>query len=123
METPKLAKQAEHLMHYLRSVGVLRPFLTDHFRKSTLPLQNLGTSPILGTRSMKRKAVDSEESSNLKRQREKVPEYCDIRTRQDDDGATLWPAAPKAVKAAQVFLKEWYVLEQSLFVYTSSSRS
>ncbi|KAI4113538.1 MAG: hypothetical protein LQ338_008159 [Usnochroma carphineum] len=63
---------------------------------------------------MKRKAVDSEESSNSKRQREQVPDYCNVQPRQDDKGATLWPASPKAIEEAQTFLREWYAMNLHL---------
>ncbi len=60
---------------------------------------------------MKRKAVDMKESPIPKRQREQIPEYCDVQPRKDDQGVILWPASQSAIEDAQAFLKEWYVLE------------
>ncbi|KAL8641107.1 MAG: hypothetical protein Q9228_002052 [Teloschistes exilis] len=55
---------------------------------------------------MKRKATDSQGSSEAKRQKEPVSEYCDVEPRKDDDGAPVWPASPKAIEDARAFLKE-----------------
>ncbi|KAI4202478.1 MAG: hypothetical protein LQ350_002561 [Teloschistes chrysophthalmus] len=55
---------------------------------------------------MKRKATDSQGSSEAKRQKEPVSEYCDVEPRKDDDGAPVWPASPKAIEDARAFLKK-----------------
>ena len=59
-------------------------------------------------RTTKRKAIVTQEAANAKRQKEQLPEYCDIQPRKDDGGAVLWPAAPEMIEKAQNFLKEWY---------------
>ncbi|KAL8655440.1 MAG: hypothetical protein Q9210_000875 [Variospora velana] len=65
---------------------------------------------------MKRKAVDVVEPSDSKRQREHLPDYCDVRPRQDDQGATLWPASPGAIESARVFLKECATSQQKILI-------
>ncbi|KAL8984117.1 MAG: hypothetical protein Q9177_004786 [Variospora cf. flavescens] len=65
---------------------------------------------------MKRKAVDIVESSNSKRQREHLLDYCDVRPRQDDQGATLWPASPGAIESARVFLKDCASSQQKILI-------
>ncbi|KAL8974558.1 MAG: hypothetical protein Q9197_001208 [Variospora fuerteventurae] len=65
---------------------------------------------------MKRKAVDIVEPSNSKRQREHLLDYCDVRPRQDDQGATLWPASPGAIESARVFLKECATSQQKILI-------
>ncbi|KAL8705346.1 MAG: hypothetical protein Q9201_001545 [Fulgogasparrea decipioides] len=65
---------------------------------------------------MKRKAVDSKESPNVKRQKEPVPDYCDVEPRKDDSGALLWPAPPKAMEDARNFLRECAASQQKVLI-------
>jgi hypothetical protein len=39
--------------------------------------------------------------------RPKVPEYCDVEPKRDDDGAIVWPAPKDDVEQAQAFITEW----------------
>ncbi|KAI4224428.1 MAG: hypothetical protein LQ349_007246 [Xanthoria aureola] len=55
---------------------------------------------------MKRKAADAKESPQVKRQKEPVPDYCDIQTRKDDNGSILWPASLEAIEVARQYIKE-----------------
>ncbi|KAI4178795.1 MAG: hypothetical protein LQ348_005535 [Seirophora lacunosa] len=65
---------------------------------------------------MKRKAVDIIEPSDSKRQREHVPDYCDARSRQDDQGVITWPAPSGAIESARVFLKECASSQQNILI-------
>ncbi|KAL9001933.1 MAG: hypothetical protein Q9188_005118 [Gyalolechia gomerana] len=55
---------------------------------------------------MKRKAPNSNDLSAVKRQKDSVPNYCDVQPRKDENDILLWPAAPKAIQNAQNLLKE-----------------
>ncbi|KAL8736591.1 MAG: hypothetical protein Q9181_002338 [Wetmoreana brouardii] len=65
---------------------------------------------------MKRKAVDSKESPNAKRQKEPIPDYCDVEPCNDDSGAILWPAPPKALEDARNFLRECAASQQKVLI-------
>ncbi|KAI4221441.1 MAG: hypothetical protein L6R36_006907 [Xanthoria steineri] len=55
---------------------------------------------------MKRQAADTKESPRVKRQKEPVPNYCDVQTRKDDNGSILWPASLEAIEVARQYIKE-----------------
>ncbi|KAI4171459.1 MAG: hypothetical protein LQ343_004197 [Gyalolechia ehrenbergii] len=55
---------------------------------------------------MKRKAPNSNDLAAAKRQKDSVPNYCDVQPRKDENDTLLWPAAPKAIQNAQNLLKE-----------------
>lgn len=61
------------------------------------------------SRNMKRKATDAGTVSAAKRQREPQADYCDVETRKDDHGNTIWPASEDSVARARDFVKEWLV--------------
>ena len=67
-------------------------------------------SVIRSMSSMKRKATDAQPSSKAKRQKEPEADYCDVETRKNGDGKTIWPASSEAMEQARDFLREWYVL-------------
>jgi len=54
---------------------------------------------------MKRKATSTNGAPKAKRQEVEIPDYCDSKPRQDDQGI-IWPAARKAMDEARDFLKE-----------------
>ncbi|KAL8862769.1 MAG: hypothetical protein Q9178_000711 [Gyalolechia marmorata] len=60
---------------------------------------------------MKRKAVDSKESPQIKRQKEPIADYCHVQPRKDDNGNQLWPASSEAVENAREFIREWYAFQ------------
>lgn len=107
----------EHLMQCLRTTGVVRLTFVLSVRKPSLLFPSTKALWLRSAGTMKRKAVDTKETPIAKRQREQVPEYCDVQPRKDDKGFTLWPASPSAIEDAQTFLKEWYVLEPLYHVY------
>ncbi|KAI4152296.1 MAG: hypothetical protein LQ341_000729, partial [Variospora aurantia] len=47
---------------------------------------------------------------------EQLLDYCDVRPRQDDQGATLWPASPGGIESARVFLKECASSQQKILI-------
>ncbi|KAI4146070.1 MAG: hypothetical protein L6R39_003604 [Caloplaca ligustica] len=65
---------------------------------------------------MKRKAVDSKQSPKPKRQRDDIPDYCDVHPQRNDNGDTLWPASPEAIEQAQTFLKECARSQQKVLI-------
>jgi hypothetical protein len=48
-------------------------------------------------------------SSKAKKPRPKVPDYCDVEPRRDEEGQVIWPAAKEAMEQARDFIREWYV--------------
>ena len=69
-------------------------------------------SVIRSMSNMKRKASGSQPSSKAKRQKEPEADYCDVETRKDGDGKTIWPASSEAMEKAREFLRDWCVLLQ-----------
>ena len=61
--------------------------------------------------SMKRKARSPESSP---RKAVKVDDYCNTELKIDATGNPIWPAPAEQLTAAQIFLKEWFVLDNSL---------
>ena len=59
------------------------------------------------TRGMKRKATESSTNSKAKRQKEPDADYCDVVSRKDSSGNTIWPASEQAIERARDFLQEW----------------
>ena len=66
-----------------------------------------------GISTMKRKAVDTKESPQVKRQKEPIPDYCHVQPRKDGNGNQLWPASSEAVEKAREFIREWYALQNT----------
>ena len=60
------------------------------------------------TGRMKRKAVETQTPSKVKRVRESEPDYCDASPQKDDNGSIIWPAPSVSMDSARSFLKEWY---------------
>ena len=60
-------------------------------------------------RSMKRKATDLTTSPKTKRQKDPVPDYCDVEPRRDTREGIIWPASEKAIEVARDFLRKWYI--------------
>jgi hypothetical protein len=60
---------------------------------------------------MKRKAKSPESSP---RKAAKVDDYCNTEPRTDATGNSIWPAPAEQLTAAQIFLKEWSVLDNPL---------
>ena len=58
--------------------------------------------------SMKRKVTETQSSQKAKRQKEPEADYCDVDTRKDEDGSSIWPASEEALEKARSFLREWY---------------
>ena len=56
---------------------------------------------------MKRKAVDAQSNSKVKRQREPEADYCDVQPQRNGDGEPIWPASTDAMENARRFLREW----------------
>ena len=53
---------------------------------------------------MKRKATNAKGAPS-KRQKEPEPDYCDLETRKDENGADMWPAPANAIEDARAFIK------------------
>lgn len=82
-----------------RALASVRIFFGD-FR----PAQRARLCPFLhGGRGMKRA------STTKQKPRPKVPDYCDVVPKQDEDGEIIWPAPKRAMENARAFIKEWYV--------------
>ena len=56
---------------------------------------------------MKRKAVDTKESPQAKRQKEPIASVYDVHSRKDDSGSMIWPASSEAIENARKYLREW----------------
>ena len=69
-------------------------FLTRHRAFATLQ------HPVVNRRGMK-------QASKPKKPREKLPDYCDVKPKQDDSGNVIWPAPKAALDKARAFIKEW----------------
>ncbi|RVX73299.1 hypothetical protein B0A52_02941 [Exophiala mesophila] len=50
------------------------------------------------------------QASKPKKPREKLPDYCDVKPKQDDSGNVIWPAPKAALDKARAFIKEWTTL-------------
>ena len=74
--------------------------------KQHLILQRLPPIPfrLFCAREMKRKATDTKGLPS-KRQKEPEPDYCDVETKKDGNGAIIWPAPAEALESARAFLK------------------
>ena len=59
---------------------------------------------------MKRKANGSLSETKAKRQKEPEADYCDVETRKDEDGNSIWPASGEAMERAREFLRDWFVV-------------
>ncbi|KAL8898246.1 MAG: hypothetical protein Q9192_002167 [Flavoplaca navasiana] len=55
---------------------------------------------------MKRKAIDTQESSQVKRQKEPILDDWDIQPRRDGNGSMMWPASSEAIENARLYLRE-----------------
>lgn len=51
---------------------------------------------------------DMKQASKPKKPREKLPDYCDVKPKQDDSGEVIWPAPKAVLDQARAFIKEWY---------------
>ncbi|KAL8872448.1 MAG: hypothetical protein Q9174_001918 [Haloplaca sp. 1 TL-2023] len=65
---------------------------------------------------MKRKAIDTKEGRESKRQKEPVSEYCDVPPRKDADGAMIWPASLTSMNEARSFLEECATSQQKVLI-------
>lgn len=83
--------------------------LTSHLTRNPRWTASLGypSSNARLAASMKRKAPDSKSASKAKRQKEPKADYCDLETRKDENGETIWPAPAEVMDVARNFLKEW----------------
>lgn len=81
---------------YLLSIGKQR--LID-YQSSLSPFYQTSA------KGMKRKATDAK-GSHSKRQKEPSPDYCDVETRKDESGNSIWPAPAKNLDDARTFIKE-----------------
>lgn len=103
----KFAALLGHLLLFpTKSISLLAKNL--HHRHLSSSHQKRSVVSVIRTYStMKRKATDAKTGPKAKRQKEPEADYCDVITRKDESGDTVWPASMEAVENARSFLREW----------------
>ena len=104
----------------MRKAKNVLPILIKH-RTGPLILQSRPVLSIVNrgsirTMAIKRKAPGTNEPpAKARKEKEPLPDYCDVEPRRAENGSILWPAAPEAMEKSRDFLKEWWVMLINLY--------
>ena len=74
-----------------------------------------GPRSLLSGQAMKRKATDTNDAPS-KRVKEPLPDYCDVETRKDENGVSIWPATTNAIEDARDFLTRCAVSQKKTLI-------